>query len=100
MQHRPHRCRPKVLPHLLESSTERAFFRWQAKIIGAGFVSVSGKASLLTDFANKTINGNLTQMVTTGFEGNKDPWNSVSVSGTLSGNTFAGTSAVISTPGT
>ena len=67
---------------------------------GVNYGALSGDATLFANFGTGTITGNLLNMVSTDFDGNKLPWNSVSLSGTLSGqNMFSGTSMATSAPG-
>ncbi len=67
---------------------------------GVNYGSLSGDASLVANFGTGSITGNLVNMVSTDFDGNKLPWNSVSLSGTLfAQNMFSGTSAATSAPG-
>lgn len=67
---------------------------------GVNYGALSGDASLVTNFGNGSITGNLVNMFSTDFDGNKLPWNSVSLSGTLfAQNMFSGTSAATSAPG-
>ena len=62
---------------------------------GVGFASLTGDATLQTNFGTGSITGSLTNMTANG-----DPWNSVSLAGAISGgqNYFSGTSGVGSAP--
>lgn len=67
---------------------------------GVNYGALSGDASFEANFGNGTISGNLVNMFSTDFDGNKLPWNSVSLSGTLFGqNMFSGGSVATSDPG-
>ena len=68
-------------------------------IDGVDFYHLSGDATLLVSFGSGSVTGNLTNMITTGFEGDTAPWNSVSLLGSISGGQFSGTSAATSAPG-
>lgn len=57
-----------------------------------------GQASLNVNFSAGTITGSLTNMTSSVLDGGPDPWNSVSLSGTLSGATVQGSTAVTSVP--
>lgn len=68
-------------------------------IDGVTFYHLSGDVTLEASFGSGSITGNLTNMITTGFEGDTAPWNSVSLLGTISGAKFNGTSAATNAPG-
>jgi hypothetical protein len=63
-------------------------------------VAVDGDASLTADFASGAVTGSFTNM-RVGTTGQQAPpvWNNVSISATISGATFAGTTATTTTPG-
>lgn len=65
---------------------------------GASYYALSGDATFQANFGSGTITGNLTNMITTSFEGDTAPWNSVSLLGAISGGNFSGTSAASSAP--
>jgi hypothetical protein len=67
-------------------------------IDGVNFDHLSGDVTLQASFGSGSITGDLTNMITTGFEGDTAPWNSVSLLGTISGAGFSGTSAATSAP--
>ena len=67
-------------------------------IDGVNFYHLSGDVTLQASFGSGSISGDLTNMITTGFEGDTAPWNSVSLLGTISGGQFSGTSAATSAP--
>ena len=54
---------------------------------------LSGNASLNANFGNRSIAGNLTNM-----SANSQPWNSISLLGTISGGNFTGTTTATSAP--
>jgi hypothetical protein len=68
-------------------------------IDGVAFDQLSGDVTLQASFGSGRVTGDLTNMITTGFEGDTAPWNSVSLLGTISGAQFNGTSAATSAPG-
>lgn len=68
---------------------------------GLNYLALSGDAYLDVDFAAGSVNGALREMYTTDFDGNKSPWDWVSLSGTVLGqNMFGGLTASAQTSGT
>ena len=61
---------------------------------GVGIADLTGKASLQANFGDDSISGSLTDMMAGSL-----PWNSVSLSGTISGGQFSGATAATSAPG-
>ncbi len=76
----------------------------QGQVVRAGsptYVPVlSGDARLTADFAIGSVDGNLTHMFTTDVDGNKLPWNSVSLHAAFAAGTssFVGTTAITLSP--
>jgi hypothetical protein len=61
--------------------------------------ALTGRSSLSVDFTTGEITGDLTGMVATPLAGGTpEPWNTVALSATISGATFAGTTSVASMP--
>jgi hypothetical protein len=75
-----------------------AFHPDAAGIDGTDFYQLSGAATLQANFGSGAITGDLTNMITTAFEGETAPWNSVSLVGAISGPRFSGTSSTTSAP--
>ena len=61
--------------------------------------TLAGAASLSVNFATGVVSGSLTGMTATTSSGASQAWNDVSLSGSISGNTFSGTTAASSAPG-
>ena len=66
---------------------------------GAVLAGLRGDASLSANFTSGAVTGALTNMIATG-QGAQSVWNTVSISGALSGSNFSGTTAATSAPGT
>ncbi|HEY0164472.1 MAG TPA: transferrin-binding protein-like solute binding protein [Sphingomicrobium sp.] len=64
---------------------------------GNAYHNLSGDAALQANFATGAMTGTM-NLVSNGFEGDIDPFNSVSLVGTISGGNFGGTTAVTSSP--
>lgn len=68
---------------------------------GTGSANLTGNASLTANFGTGAITGSLSNMMATPSNGGSAvAWDSVSLSGSISGALFSGTTAVASTPGT
>ena len=76
-----------------------AFHPDASGIDGVDFYQLSGDATLRADFSTASITGDLTNMITRGFEGDTAPWNSVSLTGSIAGARFSGLSTVTTVPG-